>query len=846
MTGKRKNDESTPSQELSGREKKKQKTAAARTIAVQPSGPSTSATPQPQTANAVAGPSRVRFEEKQLPGSLDVERFAEARAFEINAMHTAMQTARVLHTELGKSFHGTCDEERPVMTSVACLYDYETKLERRYVMPRIGDPLSFMAPQMDPAKKKALGRSHPQRGKSKTIKRTKQLLHRQKDKVWLETHIWHAKRMKMENMWGYRLYNPQRSPSDRRIARPCMDLFFTMRLTLASSNYADLRRYYDLPSDAAAILKVQIRVPFMTGSRTCDTHIYKSGAYPFDLIAPVTVIWQSQDDTMWAKLGPSSLHRATKQNKHREDDLKVKATPTRRVWVRVHPSVYEHVYEALQTSASYALEAAKRANGPDAKVHLVVDITDLRERLNIFEIMGPKSSQVIKGALKPVFNPPREDFTKFWQALGNLQTTASVPRDMVIGFTVNDPRLTFPPKNAHIQSNGSHPASSPVANVFPKSILALSEIWDEDVREQLRKPKFKKKDLDQRRSENVVPGTPLQAKQTDDRIPVMLIQRSLETPPNSSESSTSSNDFASPSLHGWTLIVPSGWSMPFFSSLTYTGTRVGGQRERQTQSFEAGLAYFPRDFPCTKSYNTYAEQKAVEDRSRWDRKPPAKRPNYEVLGTRSPWQPDWSVVLGCQPVQGEDLVETQRAEQYVVVQPWLLRGRDIHKVLEGAATMFNNAAGLHDQINQLRKKRKLDPLDAVHRPQDLWKGALVRVKLRLVGRGSPDDLAVIYRVDDEEHDEWTAMFKEEAMQLDEEQNELATRKAPTADIIGYITTGNFSLALGEAYAIGAIPLSHFFALREQATRMGKYPHPLVKVRDRHGTVYRAAHLQVLE
>jgi hypothetical protein len=25
------------------------------------------------------------------------------------------------------------------------------------------------------------------------------------DKTWLETHLWHAKRMKMSNMWGYRL-----------------------------------------------------------------------------------------------------------------------------------------------------------------------------------------------------------------------------------------------------------------------------------------------------------------------------------------------------------------------------------------------------------------------------------------------------------------------------------------------------------------------------------------------------------------------------------------------------------------------------------------------------------------
>jgi tRNA G37 N-methylase Trm5 len=25
------------------------------------------------------------------------------------------------------------------------------------------------------------------------------------EKTWLETHVWHAKRMKMENVWGYRI-----------------------------------------------------------------------------------------------------------------------------------------------------------------------------------------------------------------------------------------------------------------------------------------------------------------------------------------------------------------------------------------------------------------------------------------------------------------------------------------------------------------------------------------------------------------------------------------------------------------------------------------------------------------
>ncbi|KAG6847946.1 hypothetical protein C0991_001129, partial [Blastosporella zonata] len=73
--------------------------------------------------------------------------------------------------------------------------------------------------------------------------------------------------------------------------------------------------------------------------------------------------------------------------------------------------------------------------------------------------------------------------------------------------------------------------------------------------------------------------------------------------------------------------------MAFFSSLTFTGTRVGGQRERQTQAFEAGAPYFPRDLPTSTGHDEYASARAMEEKARWDRKPPAKRPNYEKLGT---------------------------------------------------------------------------------------------------------------------------------------------------------------------------------------------------------------------
>jgi ribonuclease P/MRP protein subunit POP1 len=42
---------------------------------------------------------------------------------------------------------------------------------------------------------------------------------------------------------------------------------------------------------------------------------------------------------------------------------------------------------------------------------------------------------------------------------------------------------------------------SPAGTAFyPTSVLAQSEIWNEDVRRPLAKPKFKKKDIDARRS----------------------------------------------------------------------------------------------------------------------------------------------------------------------------------------------------------------------------------------------------------------------------------------------------------------------------------------------------------
>ena len=159
------------------------------------------------------------------------------------------------------------------------------------------------------------------------------------------------------------------------------------------------------------------------------------------LIAPGTVIWRpvlpaEQHRESSGSVNPASVNSKGKTKADQSVDIGM-----RTVWIKVHPSVFEEVYSELRTAASFALEAAKKAAPPPADKPYEVEIADLREHFNVFEIMGPKSSQVIRGALRPVAEDNRAEFKKTWNALVDLQTTASVPRNAVIGFKVYDPRL---------------------------------------------------------------------------------------------------------------------------------------------------------------------------------------------------------------------------------------------------------------------------------------------------------------------------------------------------------------------------------------------------------------------
>lgn len=228
------------------------------------------------------------------------------------------------------------------------------------------------------------------------------------DKIWLETHIWHAKRMKMETLWGYRLVRLARA-IHLKVLTPYQALHPTEK-AFRSSHRAS--KHGCILHDASYHEIIEVRGPqavlvalidlcceasaspgsirYLTGARACEALLYMPNSYPFDLIGPVTIIWRPATQP-----GSSDLTHSP-----------------RTVWFICHPSIFEGAFRSLVVSSSFAVEASES----DSKRKHKVEVFDLRGRFNIFELMGPKSSQVIKGALAPVFDSESEEFNRVGSA----------------------------------------------------------------------------------------------------------------------------------------------------------------------------------------------------------------------------------------------------------------------------------------------------------------------------------------------------------------------------------------------------------------------------------------------
>lgn len=132
---------------------------------------------------------------------------------------------------------------------------------------------------------------------------------------------------------------------------------------------------------------------FEDGARMADTTLYEFQQWPLGFLTPAQVLWRP--------LPPPTLEYTSSTN------------PVQQVWIRFHPSAQVSVLAALRKSISTVLEREHldlSEKTAAQKGETRVELRDVREEVCVFEVVGPRSGKVLRGALgELVKDEPREE-----------------------------------------------------------------------------------------------------------------------------------------------------------------------------------------------------------------------------------------------------------------------------------------------------------------------------------------------------------------------------------------------------------------------------------------------------
>lgn len=622
---------------------------------------------------------------------------------------------------------------------------------------------------------------------------------RQRNFVWLETHIWHAKRFHMTERWGYRL---ALFPNDRSYracyraaANHCLlqDISFLCCIELTGPLSLLLE---GLAKHTFSGLSFAARC-FLDGTREGEVMFYEGGKAPWHPIGTVNFFWKP------CKSSTSSMERS--------------------LWIWAHPAFYQSIIDALtvtfqltsnsesdelvQSEESCCGPAKKKLKTENAAHKSVeeqklltrnvpfertpkftskcnqVQMALLKDTLNRFRLTGPLSQAILEEALQLVnetnehsinfsdtngvtSNPQeeqnnlnsseqclldndphgREAHHQFWLSNQGLPSPGELPPKMILSLTVKDPRLQIPDKRTKAVPNlsGKKCPESPSLPPIPY----VSPLWFSDIRDSVTKSKLSTSELNKLRSKLLVPGllrTSENNESKDDTVSRSRLEASVSSKipmmlvqrPGSQDPLTKRLGFGC----GWDIILTAGWAMPFWLAFVFRCARPSGLREASAHELERGLCEFlPPD-----SKAGIEEMLRIEGdlRKSYFRLPPNKRPNFIKLGISCPFKCDWSNLI-------RDWISSQEesnglsdggespstTEEYFVLRDHKIL-QDLNKlIVEIWSSLSKMPLANSTQENLHQKLIKFPKFPS-------QKYSLLPVRLEAVQKGVTDDMSII-------------------------------------------------------------------------------------------------------
>ncbi|KAJ2091977.1 Ribonucleases P/MRP protein subunit pop1 [Coemansia sp. S100] len=741
--------------------------------------------------------------------SLDVTGFVEARSFEINALQRSLESAK------------TSGNARAFQTLPRHLRRRAASHNVKRMPVRLREK-AISEMKKSAASSKTLGDSgkltNAKKNNRYKRRRTRSVRaeyeQRQNGKRWLETHVWHAKRMHMKEMWGVMVADSPNERSHRAAYRAAMEKTFVQDVSFY--------RTIEVTGQVEAITRLlgclvapedlTIAAPcYVNGNRMASLTMYRAGQYPLSALGPVTALWKP---VIKGQLGV--------------------------LWIRIHPCIADTVLSELVNASAMLQEPLEQQ----------LRIDDISCDLVSFELLGNQSTQMLCSILSHTASP-KSCGASILQAIQALSSPASLPESVVLALRIHDPRLHFPfklgaeetqllPEQQQRQLDG-------VLLQWPAGAASLSEagdggIWDRascasDVE---RRPS--EHSLNERRHAQLIPGAKLSPDPNIDvTVPLLLIRTGPEALLGSRVIKTASQ-LIDNLAHGWTLLAPKGWGMSLWMALNFAGARAQGLQERNHVGFEAGLSTFPANWPGTSAYDSWAGSIAADEFGKWSRRPPGKRTNYLQLGVESPFSSPFHTLLGmtsspatypeittndlqCRIRRLRKINSSKKAVALATTSAddgdnsdvdmgdpdtanerelgavdttagiWLVSGERLSAIVSSLLT------APHDKVTLVQWAKPLLESIRGHSCEDslqLLERALVRVRLICNGRGVPAKNAPIY-------------IRSGAPSTSPDPAPVGVDPRRSA-LIGYVMTGSFSLARGCSMAIGACSLKGLFTL----------------------------------
>ncbi|KXJ80840.1 hypothetical protein RP20_CCG023129 [Aedes albopictus] len=466
---------------------------------------------------------------------------------------------------------------------------------------------------------------------------------RKRSNMWLETHIWHAKRFHMIPKWGYKIpYTPTSKgyrACYRATAKHCLlqDMSYYGCVEIQGPEEVLKNELKKICSEKIG-LTIAAKA-YTSGKRSGSVWIYKKDQYPKQCLGKVKFIWKSESTTdgrrvLWLFAHPAFYKKLIEElivlfdlrNAHRDDSM----------------DVDEALDVSKVTKNAGTIRIPKYVNSKRS-----VEVKELKDTLNYFRLTGPLSHAVLSKALKP-FNSTKGEKSNHWFSnwIKTAKNIKSTEQQTVFWELTKD--LTTP-EETNQSPSGCDRGKSRFARrkkkrtkALPDAIaanrdlpetttdLARSPIWAESIRDSVTTNMLSTHQLNALRTQGLVPGEPCAFEDTIQPVPILLVQNSGSQDPAFKQLGYGA---------GWELIAPSGYGLPIWQTLIMWGAKPAGLKETEMQALESGIDTLR--VPDTVLGQTESD---AEHENKWNKyfaKPNNRRVNYKKLAIASPFRCPW-------------------------------------------------------------------------------------------------------------------------------------------------------------------------------------------------------------